>query len=562
MKYNILLVVLSLLLGPLSVLAQGNFVTNHYNRTMPTFQALERVCSNNLDDIHVSDKFLDDVCDIVVKSDFCKDVEVDLRNTCSTQEEFSFTDTAISCLTGAFSSMKELWSFLKSAVGLIIDPEQRKTASEEGSAFLESLSTYYEVEKVKTKEDMWGPGKDLRAGIISGSKLFAHIINNFILKPLKSQYDKLACYNSKGKTQSICKLITDIFFPPVAILTAIKKGPKAIMLLVKGAKALKKSTSSKITQSGDTVPMKRPVPDTLPTVKNSPDTLPTRKLPANESATVKFKVKPKFGNQLKHVKPVVYDFGGIKYVETKPFGKTAYGSSFASEAFLKNSKLKPLGGKDFNVREMKLKSAEVEKIDGLGGGITSSYLITFKDGSKGVFKPKDPGQWASNYRTEVLSYQVDKAFGFDLIPETVERTIKGKHGSLQRFKQGDMGVEVDPTDINVNAYNKQKVMDFLLDHRDRHGGNYLVTKKGNIVSIDNSLSFTGRGHNYSELPMIEERMVNFMTSTEGKAIMKRMKKTDRKKLAKDMEEYIGPADTNRFLDRLDFLVKYNDRLME
>jgi hypothetical protein len=531
MKFNVLLIVISFLIGPFSLIANESFITNKYNRVKPTFGALERVCSNNLDNIYVSDKFLSEVCHIVAKSDFCKEVETDLRNTCTDKEEFSLDEAVLNCLEGVFDSLKDLWEFLKSAVALITDPEKLSLASQEGGAFLDSLSTYFEIEKIKAKEDMWGPGKDLRAGIIAGSKLLTHLINKFILKPLKLQYDKLACYNNKGKAQSICNLISDILVPPVAILTAIKKGPKAVMLLVKGAAKLKGNK-------------------------------PSNKLIGSDSSKIKFKEKPKLFDQLKHVKPVTYDFGGIKFIETKPFGKTSYGSSFASEAFLKKSKLKPLGGKDFNVREMKLKSAEIDKIQSLGGGITSSQLVTFKDGSKGVFKPRDPKNWASNYRTEVLSYQVDKIFGFDLIPETVERTINGKRGSLQRFKQGELGKNLDADHLNPSAFNKQKVMDFLLDHRDRHGGNYLMTRKDNIVSIDNSLSFTGRGHNYTELPFIEDRMVSFMASTEGKAIMKRMKKVDRKKLAKDMEGYIGVQDTNRFLGRLDFLVKYNDRLME
>lgn len=541
MRTKILCLVFILLTSHLRVFAQTSSVESFLHKASPTYQAFETTqCGSELLSLELVDsQVINSMCKILVKSEYCSDIESKYKKDCDKEEDFSIIDSAISCLDGVFNSLKDLWNFLKSILSLIIDSDARKKLSSEAKVFFESLSTYFEVEKIKAENEMSGFGKGIRAGIVASKNLIGHIVKKFILEPLKESYDKLSCQNANGKTQSICKLVSDIFLPPAAFLAAIKKGPKFLKAFAK-----KKSTFS----FGNSATVKKEL-YTLPTVKQE---LPTVK---KELSTVK-KIPPV------NPRAVEYDLGGIKYYESKPFG-TDKNMSYHADSLSMSSRLKPLNGRNFTIPEMKLKSSEVAQMTDLGGGITSSKIVTFKDGSKAVFKPIDKtqmGGWASNYRTEVLAYQIDKTFGFDLVPPTVERTINGQHGSIQKFKQGKIAFDTEFSLVKKDQLDKQSVMDFLIDHRDRHGGNFLVNTNGNITSIDNSLSFTGRGNNYTEIIYKEEAMVRFMTSEEGMQVMSKMKTVNRDNLKKSMVEYIGTQDTDRFFHRLDFLVRYYDRL--
>lgn len=580
MRIKILSLIFSLLFSQLSVVVQASEIDNLINRASPTYQAFEtHFCDSELlNDELVDSDVIDTMCKVLVKSDFCEDVEPEYKKDCLNQKEFDLIDTAISCLEGVFDSLKDLWEFLKTLVGLIVSEEEREKLGAEAKVFLESLSTYYEAEKIKAKKDMWGWGKDVRAGLVAGKNTIGYVVKKFILEPLSETYEKLACQNSDGKTKTICNLVSDVFLPPVALLAAFKKGPKVLKALVK-RKTEKKTVVKDTNLEGDTVPVTRVRKRPPQTNGTSPTVEATRKLNRNGGSTVELtrKMNPKGGSTVpmrgraakaadsKYVR--TYEFGEVKFHESKPYRGDETGKFYPAESVELNSNLQPLSQRGYSVEEMKLKSSEVAELNTLGGGITDTFIVKFKDGSKAVFKPEDRHHWASNYRTEVLAYQIDRQFGFGLVPPTVEKVFKTpkgnlRKGSLQRFKAGEMATDVSRGDINIQDLNKQKVMDFLIDHRDRHGGNFLVNTNGKISSIDNGLSFTGRGFNYTEVDMMEESLVKFMTTTEGQKIMNRIKKTNRERLRVGMKDYIGDVDTNRFFNRMDFLIKYYDQLME
>lgn len=103
------------------------------------------------------------------------------------------------------------------------------------------------------------------------------------------------------------------------------------------------------------------------------------------------------------------------------------------------------------------------------------------------------------HQHEVGASRVNNVGGFDLVPETVERTEKGEIGSCQLFVDDCVGSkDVTPSvggaQLDRAAGEALLVFDFLVGNGDRNSGNLLVrAEEGSRfykpVAIDNGLAF-------------------------------------------------------------------------
>ncbi|MES2964231.1 MAG: hypothetical protein V4760_10100 [Bdellovibrionota bacterium] len=133
-------------------------------------------------------------------------------------------------------------------------------------------------------------------------------------------------------------------------------------------------------------------------------------------------------------------------------------------------------------------------------GKTEHYLVVLEGGQKAIFKPA-PEHWGpnatrdvwarkANPEAEVIAYEIDRVLGLGQVPPTVVRTIQGMRGSLQAW------VEADGSKPRLGELEKLSAFDYLLNNIDRTGANFratensrnLLTRKGRVVAIDNSLS--------------------------------------------------------------------------
>lgn len=122
-------------------------------------------------------------------------------------------------------------------------------------------------------------------------------------------------------------------------------------------------------------------------------------------------------------------------------------------------------------------------------GHTGAIIATLPDGTRGVFKPYGalyPDQWRM---AEVAAYEVDRLFGFNVVPATVDRRMFDKWGSFQY-------VVADARDgFQAGIYHRTKAspsiatLDFLINNRDPVGMNLLVTKDGKRIAIDHDFAF-------------------------------------------------------------------------
>lgn len=102
-----------------------------------------------------------------------------------------------------------------------------------------------------------------------------------------------------------------------------------------------------------------------------------------------------------------------------------------------------------------------------------------------------------SWRTEIAAYQLDRMVGLGLVPATVQRTLRGKVGSLQYWVESMMPEAerrqqgISPPDIELWNRRMFRVLlfDELICNVDRHLKNLLVTSDFDIRLIDHSRSF-------------------------------------------------------------------------
>lgn len=223
-----------------------------------------------------------------------------------------------------------------------------------------------------------------------------------------------------------------------------------------------------------------------------------------------------------------------------------------AESQVKTTPVEKLKGRNVPDEEGILKD-RVVRAGNMGGGINDTYLVEFANGSRAVWKPHKK-VWSSNYRAEVLAYEIDRMLGFNLVPPTVVRTFNGEVGSLQLFRNSSKIARA-----NAQSLNKQHFFDYLIDNRDRHSGNFLVAPNGNVISIDNGLSFTGLGHNKVPLRARLSNLKEFVKTTEGKEILANMRRAvDDPQFKTQIADYLGNSDAAKVIERMKYLIKLGD----
>jgi len=193
----------------------------------------------------------------------------------------------------------------------------------------------------------------------------------------------------------------------------------------------------------------------------------------------------------------------------------------------------------------RLTSAPITEIVRNPGGATITLRVKFADGSRAVFKPEQKHS-ASNYRSEIAAYHVDRLLGFARTAAVAGRTIGFGHiveqleaagvdpSFLERFRSevpsqnGQVAGAMiawhagrltnaepprgwtarlrtaDPVaselERRLPEWSDLLVFDFLIDNTDRwSGGNVLALGGGGLIFLDNAAGFapwrSSRGEN-------------------------------------------------------------------
>lgn len=135
----------------------------------------------------------------------------------------------------------------------------------------------------------------------------------------------------------------------------------------------------------------------------------------------------------------------------------------------------------------------------LGGGCNGSFRVQVEDGDpvEVVFKPyKGEAHHLREdipdnfYIREAAAYELDKMLGIGLVPPTVVMDIDGDVGSAQYFVKAKNAILVYGWEarVPVDQMTKAALLDYLIYNEDRHGKNFMIDEKDNLILIDNGLS--------------------------------------------------------------------------
>jgi uncharacterized repeat protein (TIGR03843 family) len=148
-----------------------------------------------------------------------------------------------------------------------------------------------------------------------------------------------------------------------------------------------------------------------------------------------------------------------------------------------------------------LSDGDVEVVGRMPWSSNRTFLATCTSGEEEIAAVYKPGRgerqlWdfpQAIYRREVAAYELSRALGWGLVPETVERDdLPLGPGSLQRFVEADFS-QHHFTMIDDDAHHPQLraicAFDVVANNADRKSGHCLLDEDGTIWAIDNGLCF-------------------------------------------------------------------------
>ena len=130
-----------------------------------------------------------------------------------------------------------------------------------------------------------------------------------------------------------------------------------------------------------------------------------------------------------------------------------------------------------------------------------TFLVTVSDGEDDLSAIYKPGAaerplWdfpGGLYRREVAAFELDRALGWSMVPETVDRHDGPLGaGSLQRFVNADFQQHyftLLEDDRHHRALRTMAVFDVVTNNADRKGGHCLLDADGHLWGIDHGLCF-------------------------------------------------------------------------
>ncbi|MCY4524265.1 MAG: hypothetical protein OXB84_05965, partial [Halobacteriovoraceae bacterium] len=210
---------------------------------IPLVHAYFEICDNqyglNLD-LPLTGQ-LQNMCQIVVNSDLCKDVQKEHLLQCEslrTDPLVDFWEYVKGCSSGYFNSASNLLEF----AGAILKWAWRNTtareAREETMEFTDEVMLYLEIEFEKAYANTYPPHRRMKALMQMGGAI-SKILFDKIRDIIQLKFKQFSCLNYEKKSQIMCKAIGDILIPPKSALALIKHGPKAIAMFKNLRKAFR-----------------------------------------------------------------------------------------------------------------------------------------------------------------------------------------------------------------------------------------------------------------------------------------------------------------------------------
>ena len=216
-----------------------------------------------------------------------------------------------------------------------------------------------------------------------------------------------------------------------------------------------------------------------------------------------------------------------------------------------------------------LAKAEIVELVDVGEGVTKPQKATLNlsgDVRYGIFKTVDIQKkgmtrvgntmelnFQDSFRTEIAAYEIDRMIGLGMVPATLERSTRGKRGSMQSWIESEMSeaerfeARILPPDREnwARMMSKVKCFDSLIYNTDRHQRNIRITADWQIVLIDHSRSF----RTTDELRDPDQMM------TFSKSFLDNIAKLDEETLEERVGDYLTRFQIRSVLKRRDLILE-------
>lgn len=178
-----------------------------------------------------------------------------------------------------------------------------------------------------------------------------------------------------------------------------------------------------------------------------------------------------------------------------------------------------------------------------------------KNGEKpGLRRGIEAGSYCFRERAAFL---VDQALGFNLVPTTVIREVKGEVSSVQIFvPNGETVAQMSMEKFKGRKQNPDfqaqvemlTIFDYLIYNSDRHASNLLINSDG-VHAIDNSLAFS------DNVLKTLESAVDQPISSKVREMVHQLVTDERKffHLTNELSKLLKPSEVRGFKNRLKFL---------
>ncbi|HRC63354.1 MAG TPA: SCO1664 family protein [Dehalococcoidia bacterium] len=179
----------------------------------------------------------------------------------------------------------------------------------------------------------------------------------------------------------------------------------------------------------------------------------------------------------------------------------------------------------------------------------------------GIYKPRSGEQplhdfpYGTLHEREIAAYEASEAFGWRLVPPTVERDGPQGIGSMQLFIAHDPQQHYFELRKDV-AYHEQlirlAVFDLVMNNADRKGGHVLLDALGHVWGIDNALCF----HHVDKLRTVIWDFAGVEVSEAVRADLGRMRDCleARDGSTKALRDWIAEAEVDAIVRRCDALL--------
>jgi len=206
-----------------SAFARKDYIDPVYSFTVDTY---EKICEQNNSRPDVSVANLKNICEVVVKSDFCSNVPKDKLIDCSKiQNEplVSKWEFYLGCTKGVFKSAKDILGFLWDVLKAVYNYDE---TYEKAGDYFEVTKLYLHTEYEKAYARTSGPFRTVKA-IYELDDAISTIILDRLSSLIAEKYPTYGCYSFEAKSEMVCRFTGNIVFPPANVIAILKYGGKA-----------------------------------------------------------------------------------------------------------------------------------------------------------------------------------------------------------------------------------------------------------------------------------------------------------------------------------------------